>query len=98
MGRAVEELGIRKAVFAGHSMGGRVVAQLAAQRPEQTVAALLIDAIVGDQWDLMVNLFRLNPFMLDAHGRGAACSTRYRPCRWSAIRGRRPSSAGCWRR
>ena len=64
MGRAVEELGIRKAVFAGHSMGGRVVAQLAAQRPEQTVAAMLIDAIVGDQWDLMVNLFRVNPFLL----------------------------------
>jgi len=29
MGRVVEELGIRQAVLAGHSMGGRVVAQLA---------------------------------------------------------------------
>jgi pimeloyl-ACP methyl ester carboxylesterase len=39
MGRVIEELGIRKAVIAGHSMGGRVTAQLAAQRPERTVAA-----------------------------------------------------------
>ena len=85
MGRVVEELGIRKAVFAGHSMGGRVVAQLAAQRPEQTIAVLLIDAIVGDQWDRMVNLFRLQPVPVGADGRGAACSTRCRPCRWCAI-------------
>jgi pimeloyl-ACP methyl ester carboxylesterase len=64
MGQVIEELGIRKAILAGHSMGGRVTAQLAAQRPEQTVAVLLIDAIVGDQWDLMVNLFRVAPWML----------------------------------
>ena len=64
MGKVVDELGIRRAVFAGHSMGGRVTAQLAAQRPEMTVAVLLIDAIVGDQWDRMVNLFRLQPLLL----------------------------------
>ena len=64
MGDVIEELGIRKAVTAGHSMGGRVVAQLAAQRPEQTIATLLIDAIVGDCWDQMVNVFRLQPYLL----------------------------------
>ena len=68
MGRVLDDLGIRKAVVAGHSMGGRVTAQLAAQRPEQVVAAVLIDAIVGDQWDAMVNLFRLNPFLLAPMG------------------------------
>ncbi len=68
MGNVVEELGIRRAVFAGHSMGGRVTAQLAAQRPEMTIAVLLIDAIVGDQWDRMVNLFRLQPLLLAPMG------------------------------
>ncbi len=68
MGRAIEELGIKKAVLAGHSMGGRVVAQLSARRPEQVIAALLIDAIVGDQWDLMVNVFRVNPLLMGALG------------------------------
>ncbi len=68
MGRAIEELGIKKAVLAGHSMGGRVVAQLAARRPEQAIAALLIDAILGDQWDLMVNVFRVNPLLMGALG------------------------------
>jgi pimeloyl-ACP methyl ester carboxylesterase len=66
MGRAIEELGIRSAVLAGHSMGGRVVAQLAATRPDQAVAVMLIDAIVGDQWDLMVNIARFNPLLLGA--------------------------------
>src|SRR5690606_6108239 len=58
MSRAIEELGIRQAVLAGHSMGGRVVAGLGASHPDQVIALLLIDAIVGDEWDLMVNLFR----------------------------------------
>jgi len=72
MGRALDELGIRKAVLAGHSMGGRVVAQLAARRPETAVAVLMIDAIVGDQWDLMVNVFRVNPLLLTALAAGLA--------------------------
>jgi len=75
MGRVIEELGIRRAVIAGHSMGGRVTAQLAAQRPERTIAAVLIDAIVGDQWDLMVNFFRVNPFLLAPLAVGLALDT-----------------------
>jgi pimeloyl-ACP methyl ester carboxylesterase len=68
MSRCIAELGIRKAVTAGHSMGGRVVAQLAADEPERTIATLLIDAIVGEQWDQMVKVFRIAPPLLGLLG------------------------------
>ena len=95
MGRVIDELGIRKAVLAGHSMGGRVVAQLAAQQPERTIAALLIDAIVGDQWDLMVNVFRVNPFLLAADGRRPGARRHDHRAAGPAIPARRSSWAGC---
>jgi pimeloyl-ACP methyl ester carboxylesterase len=68
MARCIEELGIRAAVMAGHSMGGRVVAQLAAMYPERVVATMLIDAIVGDTWDRMVRVFRVAPPLLGGLG------------------------------
>ena len=61
LGRVIDELGIRNCILAGHSMGGRLVTQLAAERPDRTIAVLLIDAIVGDTWDKMVYAFRLAP-------------------------------------
>src|SRR5689334_20467951 len=59
--RVLDHLGIEHAVLAGHSMGGRLVVELAAREPERAVAVILLDAIVGDTWDNMVNLFRLCP-------------------------------------
>ena len=53
-------------------MGGRLVTQLAAERPDQTIAVLLIDAIVGDTWDKMVYLFRVAPPLLAAVGAALA--------------------------
>lgn len=75
MSRAMDELGIRSAVLAGHSMGGRVVAGLAASHPEQAIGVVLIDAIVGDEWDLMVNVFRLSPPLLAGLGAVLALDT-----------------------
>ena len=64
LGRAIRELGIRQAVLAGHSMGGRLVTELAAEQPDLAVAVILLDAIVGDTWDRMVNVFRVAPPLL----------------------------------
>ena len=75
MSRCITELGIRQAVLAGHSMGGRIVAQIGAAHPEQVVALLLIDAIVGDTWDAMVNVFRLNPLLLGVIGAALLADT-----------------------
>lgn len=61
LGRIIDDLGIDQCILAGHSMGGRLVTQLAATRPERTIAVMLIDAIVGDTWDRMVYAFRLAP-------------------------------------
>ncbi len=68
LGRIIDELGIESCVLAGHSMGGRLVTQLAAQRPERTISVLLIDAIVGDTWDRRVYAFRLVPGLLPLIG------------------------------
>lgn len=64
LGRILDELGIKKAVLMGHSMGGRLVTELAAAEPDRAVAVILLDAIVGDTWDNMVRLFRFMPPLL----------------------------------
>lgn len=61
LGRVLDELGIRRAFFAGHSMGGRVVTQLCANEPERALGVILIDAIVGETWDRLVNVGRIFP-------------------------------------
>ena len=48
---ALEVLGIRRAVFLGHSMGGRMVVEVGALRSEQVVALVLVDPVVGPWWD-----------------------------------------------
>lgn len=68
LGRAIDELGIERFVVAGHSMGGQLITRMAARRPEQVMGVVLIDAIVGDTWDRMVQLFRLYPPLLGAVG------------------------------
>ena len=68
LGRVLDHLGVGPAVLAGHSMGGRLVTELAASQPERAIAVVLLDAIVGDTWDRMVNVFRLFPPLLMGTG------------------------------
>jgi len=65
---AVDALGIRRAVFMGHSMGGRIVTELAAERTDATVALVLVDPVVGREWDSQIARLRHNP----ADGAGLA--------------------------
>ncbi len=62
--RVLNELGVRRAVYAGHSMGGRLVTQLAAEDPQRAIAVVLIDAVVGECWDRLVRLSLFAPPVL----------------------------------
>ena len=66
--RAVRHLGIERAVLAGHSMGGRLVADVAARDPDRAIGVLLVDAIVGASWERMRCALRWSPPLLAAYG------------------------------
>jgi pimeloyl-ACP methyl ester carboxylesterase len=75
LGRILDHLGVRQAVLVGHSMGGRLVTELAAAQPERAIGVVLLDAIVGDTWDRMVNLFRVFPPLLVGVGTALVLDT-----------------------
>lgn len=75
LSRVLDHLGVREAVLAGHSMGGRLVTELAAREPHRAIAVILLDAIVGDTWDRMVNVFRVFPLLLVGMGATLAADT-----------------------
>jgi pimeloyl-ACP methyl ester carboxylesterase len=60
-------LGIRRAVLAGHSMGGRLVTQVAVSEPSRALAVLLLDAIVGESWERWRSVMRWVPPALAAY-------------------------------
>jgi pimeloyl-ACP methyl ester carboxylesterase len=68
LGRVVDFLGIQRALYVGHSMGGRLVTELLAREPERGVALVLLDAIVGDTWDNMVAFYRFAPPLMAVTG------------------------------
>jgi pimeloyl-ACP methyl ester carboxylesterase len=53
--RTLDALGIDRAVFAGHSMGGRMTIHLAATAPDRVMAAILFDAAAGASFDTAVS-------------------------------------------
>jgi pimeloyl-ACP methyl ester carboxylesterase len=68
LGRLLDELGICRAILAGHSLGGRLVTELAAGRPELAIALLLVDAGVGAPWDELVRLMAVAPASIGVLG------------------------------
>jgi pimeloyl-ACP methyl ester carboxylesterase len=68
LGRVLDHLGVQEAVLVGHSMGGRLVTELAAREPHRAIAVILLDAIVGDTWDRLVNVSRVFPPVLAGIG------------------------------
>lgn len=78
-----------RAVLAGHSMGGRVVAQMSAMHPEQVITTLLIDAIVGDRSGSCSSTCSASTRCCSVRSAGCSCSTRPPPCRCCRIRSRR---------
>src|SRR4051812_5615903 len=64
LGRVIDHLGIKRMVLAGHSMGGRLVTELAASQPDRVIGLILLDAIVGDTWDRIVHLYRFVPALM----------------------------------
>lgn len=75
LGRTVDHLGIKRALYAGHSMGGRLVTELIGREPKRAIAVMLIDAIVGDAWDRRVALSRFVPVVMVGVGAGLVLDT-----------------------
>ncbi|AOQ27896.1 hydrolase [Mycobacterium phage Pomar16] len=47
--KTLDELDIHRAIFAGHSMGGGMVVEIAARHPHRVAAAVLLDAAAGQE-------------------------------------------------
>jgi pimeloyl-ACP methyl ester carboxylesterase len=67
MQRALAHLGIRRAVLVGHSLGGRLVTDVAAASPDRVIALVLVDAIVGAPWERWRCVLRWSPPALAAY-------------------------------
>jgi pimeloyl-ACP methyl ester carboxylesterase len=68
LGRTLDHLGVDRAVLVGHSMGGRLVSELAADQPGRALGLVLVDAAVGAAWDRLVAASRVFPPMVAGWG------------------------------
>ncbi len=68
LGEVLDELGIRRSVLVGHSLGGRLVAEVAGAEPERAIAVMLINAAVGRVWDDLAGFARFSPPLLGLMG------------------------------
>jgi pimeloyl-ACP methyl ester carboxylesterase len=75
LGKVLDELGVGRAVLCGHSLGGRLLAELAAAEPDRAMALLLVDAAVGEAWDDLASFACWNPALLGVVGATLAADT-----------------------
>jgi len=61
--QVLDQLGIERAVLVGHSMGGRVVVDLAVRRPERAIAVVPINAAIGGLWEQLTSASRFVPML-----------------------------------
>jgi pimeloyl-ACP methyl ester carboxylesterase len=87
--RTLDALGVQQAVFAGHSMGGRMAIQLAAVAPHRVLAAVLFDAAAGAAFDEAVPTLLRSPRQALRTILGAAYDTQRDPFRRSVAEGSR---------
>lgn len=81
--RTLDALGIQQAVFAGHSMGGRMAIQLAAVAPDRVLAAVLFDAAAGASLDEAIPTLARSPRKAVRTIVGAAYDAQRDPARLS---------------
>lgn len=62
--RVLDHLGLEKAVLMGHSMGGRIVVDVAARNPDRVLAVVPINAAIGAGFDRFTKLSRFVPGLL----------------------------------
>lgn len=79
--RALDELGVQRAVFAGHSMGGRTVIELAGLAPDRVLAAIVFDAAAGATFDEDIPAALRSPRRAARTIGGALWDTRKDPVR-----------------
>lgn len=79
--RALDVLGVSRAVIAGHSMGGRMAIQLAARAPERAMAVVLLDAAAGARFDETIPTVLRSPRAAARIVLGAAYDTQRDPFR-----------------
>jgi len=62
--RVLDHLGIEQAVLLGHSMGGRIVVDVAAAEPQRVLAVVPVNAAIGGGFDRFTRLGRYVPGLL----------------------------------
>lgn len=61
---ALDHLGIRRAILAGHSWGGLNMGLLAAAQPERALGLVLINSIFSAEWERWMAHLRRRPYQL----------------------------------